>query len=105
MLTEAEINKIKREIGDVFRRVLQQAEVKLILKKPPHMRKEEEFDKLVKFLMKYDYLTQQKNLQYSEMRELAQLLTYEEYEPGQQIYNYGEEPENFYMVLKGHVSI
>lgn len=31
LLTESEKNKIKRNIGDAFRRVLRQAEVKLIL--------------------------------------------------------------------------
>lgn len=33
LLTESEINSIKRNIGDAFRRVLTQAEVKLILMK------------------------------------------------------------------------
>ena len=50
LLTESEKNRIKRNIGDVFRRVLTQAEVKLILKKQPINRIEKEIDKLINFL-------------------------------------------------------
>lgn len=105
MLTESERNKIKREIGDAFRRVLVQSEVKLILKKQPRYRTEEEIDKLVKFLEGYDYLKREKSLNYSEMRELAQLLTFKEAQTNEEIYKFGDEPQNFYIVLRGTVSL
>ena len=104
VLTESERNKIKREIGDAFRKVLKQAEVKLILKKSPRLRAEPEIDKLVKFLDGYDYL-KKKNLTYSEMRELAQLVTFNEYQKDEEVYKFGDEPQNFYIVLNGSVSL
>lgn len=104
LLTESEINRIKRNIGDAFRNVLQQAEVKLILKRPPYQRKEHDLDKLVSFLQGYDFLRDQKKLSYSDFRELAQSLTYKEYEKDTDVYKYGDVPEHFFIVLTGSVS-
>lgn len=83
MLTEAERNTIKRNIGDVFRKVLGLAEVKIILRKELHDRTEEDFDKLVRFLYKLDKFKNKKKYAYSEMRELAQILQYKEVKKGE----------------------
>lgn len=50
ILTESQKNEIKRNIGNVFRKVLLQAEVKLILMKQPINRTEREIDRVVFFL-------------------------------------------------------
>lgn len=76
LLTESEKNKIKRNVGDAFRKVLRQAEVKLILMKQPINRIEKEIDKLVEFLRMFPFLAKDKNLQYAEFRELAQSLIF-----------------------------
>ena len=76
LLTEADKNTIKRNIGDAFRKILRLAELKIILRKKVRDRSERDFDKLVHFLEGFDYLKNQKQLGYIEMRELAQALTY-----------------------------
>lgn len=72
LLTESDINTIKRSIGDAFFKVLVQAEVKLILKRQPYQRTEIQIDRLVKFLKTYTFLTDKKKLSYSDFRDLAQ---------------------------------
>lgn len=73
ILTEAEKNKIKRDIGEVFWNELMHAEVKLILKKPSHKRTEKEIDRLVSFLKRFEYM-KNKNLTYGDYRELSQTI-------------------------------
>lgn len=105
LLTEAERNKIKREIGDAFRRVLKLAEVKIILRKEPGDRGWEDIDKLVEFLGKLDFFKNLKNFGYSQMRDLALTLKYKEINEGEQVYAYGDDPKNFYIVLDGAIGI
>jgi len=62
LLTQSQINEIKRSIGDLFRKLLQEAEVKLILIKSAGDRKEKEIDILVDFLKKTKFLNQMKKL-------------------------------------------
>ena len=62
LLTQSQINEIKRSIGDLFRKLLQEAEVKLILIKSAGDRKEKEIDILVDFLKKTKFLSQEKKL-------------------------------------------
>lgn len=104
LLTESEINKIKRNIGDAFRKILQQAEIKLILKRPSNHRTESDIDKVISFLQGYHFLANQKKLSYSDFRELAQSLTFKEFQPGEDVYKYGDVPEHFFIVLTGSAS-
>lgn len=62
ILTESQKNEIKRNIGNVFRKVLLQAEVKLILVKQPINRTEREIDRVVFFLKTSQFLSRDKNL-------------------------------------------
>ncbi len=39
------------------------------------------------------------------MRDLAQLLTFREYKAGEEIYKFGDEAENFFIVLNGVVKM
>ena len=50
LLTESEINRIKRDIGTAFNTLLFQAKVKQLLKIPSYVRTEKETTKIVKFV-------------------------------------------------------
>ena len=42
---------------------------------------------------------------YGQMYDLALLLKYEEFKEGEQVYAYGDEPKNFYIILDGKISM
>ena len=46
-----------------------------------------------------------KNLSYGDYRELSQTITFKEYDANQIIYEHGDAPENFFILLKGSVNV
>lgn len=104
ILTESQKNAIKRTIGEAFLNILKQATIRIILQKSPDKRQEKEIDHVVKMLKTVNFLKKNSSLTYSDYRELAQLVTYEEYKKGEFIYEYGDEAQCFFFVLNGSVA-
>lgn len=80
ILTESEKNEIKRRIGHAFLNILKQATIRIILQKDPMMRTEIEIDRVIKLLQSFDFFKNNKKLSYCDYRDLAQMMTYEEFE-------------------------
>ena len=59
MLTEGEINRIKRSIGQVFHKLLTLVEVKRAMRVPSYVRSENDTNKIVNFLETQDILKDQ----------------------------------------------
>ena len=58
---------------------------------------------MIALLKDIDFFNNNKQLTYSDYRELAQLMTYVEFEQDQFIYKSGDTAENFYVILNGQV--
>lgn len=56
LLTQAEINSIKRSIGSLFHKLLTLAEVKRALRIPSYVRSEKDTNRIVEFLQTQDML-------------------------------------------------
>lgn len=104
MLTDAEKNRIKRDIGNVFHQLLTLAEVKRAIRIPAYVRSEKDTARIVK-LLKSQEIFKDKQFSNQEFRELADNLTFREYQADEVIYSYDHQPKNFYMVLSGQVNI
>lgn len=106
LLTDSEINRIKRDIAIAFNKLLFQAKVKQLLRIPAYVRKESEVAKLVKFLKGLSHFQQGHDLvQSKDYIELTNCMYFNEYEEGQVIYDIGMEPNQYFMILSGSVSI
>lgn len=89
ILTESEKNEIKRRIGDAFLNILKQATIRIILQKDPNQRTETEIDRVIKLLQSFDFFKNNQKLTYCDYRDLAQMMTYEEFEKESCIYDIG----------------
>ena len=76
----------------------------LILKKSPKQRSEDDLDHVIKMLQGLDFLRQNKNITYKDYRDLAMLMEYEEFQKDEPVYQIGETPEKFYVILSGSVN-
>ena len=88
MLTDAEVHEIKRRIATAFYNRLKLAQIQIILRKIPNLRSEIEIDQLIDKLKTFKSL-QNKNLQYSDYRQLSQVMTYREVDDESIIYETG----------------
>lgn len=73
------------------------------MQKEPSSRSEKEYDRVIALLQGIDFFKQNKQLSYSDYRELAQLMTYVEFDRDQFVYKSGDTPENFYVILNGQI--
>jgi len=96
--------RIRKCIGTALHRVLSLATIKLILKKDPAERTEEEIERIIKVLQNNDYFKKQRNLQNYHYRELSQCLKYKEVEKDAAIYSFGDTPQSLYLIMQGRVS-
>lgn len=103
ILTEAEKLEIKYMIGTALLTHLRQVTIRLILQKEMSDRTEQEIDRLICFLKSVDFFRNQANIGYVAYRELAQCLTYREYQKGQIVYMVKEEAKEFFLILTGTV--
>lgn len=78
-----------------------------MLEKPIEQRNESEIDQLTDLLKKEKFFQQadRKNLSYMEMREIASHLTFRRVGGLENIVEYGDEANHFYIIIKGVVSI
>lgn len=88
ILTESEINSIKRSIGTAFYNRLKLAQIQIILRKEPNMRREAEIDLLVEKLKTFSSL-KDKKLGYADYRHLSQVMTYKEMDADSLVYDTG----------------
>lgn len=100
LLTQSEIYEIKRRIASVLRDQLYLAEIRIILKKKPSFRSEDEIDKLIDKLKTIQFF-QDKKLSYSEYRDLTQTIKYQELAEDDFVYKKGTVDHNFYLMLFG----
>ncbi len=77
---------------------------KEILLKPPAQRFFDDIRQLVP-LFKNIKLFKDQNIQDSELPEIVQCLTYQTFKPGENVFEYGNQGDKFYMILSGEVSV
>lgn len=97
--------EIKRVIGSAFANILMQITYKRIINKRANKRTDLETLKLTTLLRKQTAFKNMPLLNESDYRTLAKGLTYVELDKGENIYEYGDPVENFYIVLRGNVGI
>lgn len=105
ILTESKMYEIKRVIGSAFANILMQITYKRIINKRANKRTDLETLKLTTLLRKQTAFKNMPLLNESDYRTLAKGLTYVELDKGENIYEYGDPVENFYIVLRGNVGI
>ena len=103
LLTESEKEAIKRRIGDAFLSILKKATIRIILQKDPTIRSEIEIDRVINLLKSFEFFQNNKKLSYVDYRDLAQMMTYQEFDPGSTIYDFSEVADKFYVLLNGQV--
>lgn len=101
ILTESKKNEIKNQIGQAFLDILKKATIRIILQKESVKRTEEEIDRIIKLLKGFEFFQSNKKLSYCDYRDLAQMMTYKEYEPDSIIYDFDQSADNFFVVLNG----
>lgn len=99
-----------KEIGAVSSVVasFQRLRIKAILSKDPGKRTEGDIEVIVNLIKGIDFFRTQKMLSYSELRDLAQSLTFEEVPKDTSLILCGEKVTNqdkFYVILQGTVSV
>lgn len=73
--------KIKAKIGIALLKMLEQAEVKIIIRKKPWLRTEKELDVLVHYLKQFGIFNkQQLDISYFELRDITRSLQLKKYE-------------------------
>ena len=82
----------------VFLNMLKQATIMIILQKDQIDRTEKEYDRVIALLKSIEFFQKNKQLSYSDYRELAQRITYVEFEKDKSIYKFGDIAE--VMVMK-----
>ena len=80
ILTESERSAIKMRIGDALLTILKNATIRIILQKNPNKRTEVEIDRVIKLLKSFTFFKENKTLTYSNYRDLAQMMTYKEFD-------------------------
>lgn len=73
--------------------------------KEPGKRTEEEIDNLISVIKDIDFFKKRTDLNYSDLRDLAQTFTHQTNQKGEILCEYGDIADKFYVVLFGQVSV
>lgn len=76
---------------------------KVILEKPKLNRTSKEIRILINLLKKQSVLNNH-DLEDSDYKELANSLTFREFEANEEVYSYHDKPDEFYIIVNGTVS-
>ena len=71
------------------------------MQKPPTKRSEIEIDRIINLLKGFKFFQNNKKLSYCDYRDLAQMMTYKEYDKDAHIYDFDQVADSFYVVLNG----
>jgi hypothetical protein len=79
--------------------------MKNILQKPSGKRTDEDLDELVGLIKDIAWFKERQNLSANDIRELAACFQFEEVQEFNDVMEFGDTGESFYLILQGLVSV
>jgi CRP-like cAMP-binding protein len=79
--------------------------ITLILQKPIHLRKKEEVNVLISYFKDVAFFKDKFDFSSKNFKDTVNAVTTKEFKKGENVFEYGDKGEGFYVVLEGTVSI
>ena len=99
------MNEIENKIEDFLTQKMVQANLKKIIIKKYYKRTEEESEQLINFLKNIEFFKNKTFLLLNDYFEIGNRLQFFKCQKTENVFNFGDFGEFFYIILKGSVSI
>ena len=96
---------LQKEFARTHNKLKKTHVMRKILPKEMSKRTEEDLDELVRLIKDISFFKDRSSLKTQDIRELAACFKFKEVNEGNNVINYGDIGENFYLIIQGIVSV